>query len=182
MRVLLLLAAGLLGACGPVPETLTLIEPEDRLLRGPGQSVRLEYVAHDAQGRRVAEPRLRWSSSSPEVATVEGGVVTARKTGRTTIEVSGGKARASVSFRVAIPGRLLLGAGEHGFIEVGRPERLSATVQDELGKRGTTSRSGGRSSSFGSEPSTAGEGPSRGCRSTGSPRTRRSSRSPPRGG
>jgi hypothetical protein len=111
------------------------VEPEVRLLREPGQSVKLECVALDAQGRRLAEPRLSWSSSAPEVATVENGVVTARRTGRATIEVSSGKARASLSFLVSIPGRLVLRAGDRDFIEVGRAERLTATVLDELGKR-----------------------------------------------
>jgi hypothetical protein len=135
-RGLLVVLLGLLGACGPVPDTLTLIEPPERLLRAPGQSVRLEYVAHDARGQRLEAPlKLRWVSSAPEVATVEDGVVTARRSGRATIEVSGGKARASTSFVVSIPGRLALRAGEHGFLEVGRAERLFATAQDELGKR-----------------------------------------------
>jgi hypothetical protein len=134
-RVLLLLLGGLLAACGPAPETLTLVEPEVRLLREPGQSVRLECVAHDAQGRLVPEPRLSWSSSAPEIARVEQGVVTALRTGRATIEVSSGKARASMSFVVSIPGRLAAQVGDGDFIEVGRKERLIATVVDELGKR-----------------------------------------------
>ncbi|MDC0712778.1 Ig-like domain-containing protein [Stigmatella sp. ncwal1] len=135
IRWLLFLAGGLLGACGPTPESLTILGPEERQLREPGQSVRLEYEAKDSQGRRLAEPRLHWSSSSPEVATVEKGVVIARKTGQAVIEVSGGRARASTRFVVTIPGRLALRAGEQEFIEIGRPERLFATVLDELGKR-----------------------------------------------
>ncbi|WP_075006643.1 Ig-like domain-containing protein [Stigmatella aurantiaca] len=135
-RVVWFVAAGLLlGACAPSPETLTILGPEEHQLREPGQSVRLEYEAKDAQGRRLAEPRLHWSSSSPDVATVEKGVVVARKTGQATIEVSGGNARASKRFVVTIPGRLALRAGEQEFIEIGRSERLFATVMDELGKR-----------------------------------------------
>ncbi|SEU37585.1 Ig-like domain-containing protein [Stigmatella erecta] len=135
IRVWCFVAAGLLGACAPSPETLTILGPEEHQLREPGQSVRLEYEAKDAQGRRLAEPRLYWSSSSPDVATVEKGVVVARKTGQATIEVSGGNARASTRFVVTIPGRLALRAGEQEFIEIGRSERLFATVLDELGKR-----------------------------------------------
>ncbi len=134
-RMLWGLCVGLLGACGPVPDSLTLLEPDERLLRSPGQSMKLEYEAFDAQGRRLVEPRLRWSSSAPEVASVEGGKVVARRSGRATIEVSGGRARAALSFVVSIPGRLRVWAGEGEFIEVGRDERLGATVQDELGKR-----------------------------------------------
>lgn len=133
--LLCFLSSALLAGCEPVPEQLTLVEPEVRLLGERGQAIKLESVAQDAQGRRLAEPRLSWSSSAPEVATVENGVVTARSTGRTTIHVSGGKARASLSFVVSIPGKLVLQAGNGSFIEVGRHERLTATVLDERGKR-----------------------------------------------
>jgi hypothetical protein len=122
-------------SCDPVPEKLTLLEPEVRLLRERGQSVRLQPLAHDAQGQLLVEPRLIWSSTAPEVVTVENGVVTARRSGRATIHVSGGQARASTSFVVSIPGKLVLQAGNGSFIEVGRQERLTVTVLDELGKR-----------------------------------------------
>lgn len=133
--LLCFLPAALLCGCDPAPEQLTLLEPEARLLRERGQSVKLSPLAHDAQGRQLAEPRLSWSSTAPEVASVEDGVVTARSTGRATIHVSGGKARASTSFVVSIPGKLVLQAGNGSFIEVGRPERLTVTVLDERGKR-----------------------------------------------
>ncbi|XXF78714.1 Ig-like domain-containing protein [Myxococcaceae bacterium GXIMD 01537] len=133
-RTLVVLSAGLLGACGSAPESITLVEPGERLLRRPGQSVQLEYLAHDARGRRLAEPRVKWVSSAPEVATVADGVVTAVKSGRAVVEVAGGRGRASVSFVVSIPGSLEVRASGVDFLEAGRSVKVSATVKDELGR------------------------------------------------
>lgn len=133
-RTLLVLSASLLGACGSAPESITLVEPGERLLRHPGQFVQIEYHAHDAKGRRLAEPRVKWVSSAPEVATVADGVVTAVKSGRAVVEVAGGRGRASVSFVVSIPGSLEVRAPGADFLEAGRSVKVSATVKDELGR------------------------------------------------
>jgi hypothetical protein len=89
MRAVCLCALLALGAaCHSGVERLTLVEPEQRLLRERGQQVRLVAVAENRAGAAIATPQLRWSSDSPEVASVDDGTVTALKSGRAVIRAS----------------------------------------------------------------------------------------------
>jgi hypothetical protein len=132
--VVALAALGLLGACGPSPTTITVQPPEGRFLRVVGQSVPLEFTVQDAQGRRMAEPRLRWTSSAPEVASVqEDGTVVARKSGKTIIGVQGGSAKAALPLELTILGSLEVRAPGADFLEVGRTIKLHVVARNEQG-------------------------------------------------
>jgi len=107
---------------------------EERPLHAAGQTVVVQATALDSQGERVEEPRLRWISSSPEVASVENGVVVARRSGRTTIAAAAGKARASVEVQVSIPSMVDIRVDGADFILAGNSVAISAVVRNELGK------------------------------------------------
>lgn len=134
-RSLLILCLLLLGACRSAPATLLLEAPENRSLHAAGDSLQLQVVALDAKGRQVEEPRLHWVSSAPEVATVAEGKVVARRSGRSTIAVVAGKARASVDVHVSIPSVMDIRASGADFLLAGSSSSISAVVKNDLGKR-----------------------------------------------
>jgi hypothetical protein len=134
LRTLLLVSTVLLGACGSAPATLTLEAPHNDPLHVHGEKLALKVTALDAKGRPVEEPELRWVSSSPEVATVDNGVVVARRSGRTTIAVASGPARASHEVLVSIPGQIDIRVDSPDFLLAGQSMAISAVVKDEQGK------------------------------------------------
>jgi hypothetical protein len=134
LRLWFLLSTLVLSACRSAPATLTLVAPQERPLHAPGESLVLQVVALDAGGRPVENPSLRWVSSAPEVATVQDGVVVARKSGRATIAAAAGRARASVEVQVSIPGQLDIRVDNADFLLAGSSVPLSAVVKDEQGK------------------------------------------------
>ncbi|ATB29159.1 Ig-like domain-containing protein [Melittangium boletus] len=134
VRCLLLMSLLVLGACRSAPATLLLAVSEERPLHAAGQTVVVQATALDAQGERVEEPKLRWISSAPEVASVENGVVVARRSGRTTIAAAAGKARASVEVQVSIPSMLDIRVDGADFLLAGNSIAISAVVRNELGK------------------------------------------------
>ncbi|WP_338863180.1 Ig-like domain-containing protein [Myxococcus stipitatus] len=127
------LALGLLSACGPSPTSLTFEPLESRFLRTPGQNVKLDYVVLDAEGQRMSEPKLRWTSSAPEVALVQDGVMTVRKSGKTIIGVTGGKVREALPLDLVILNSLDVRAPGADFLEVGRTIKLRVVARNEQG-------------------------------------------------
>jgi uncharacterized protein YjdB len=128
------LALGVLGACGPTPTTITLEQPEQRYLRTQGQNLPLSYTVLDADGRKMMDTRLRWTSSAPEVASVlEDGTVVARKSGKTIIGVQGGRAKAALPLDLTILASLDVRAPGADFVEVGRTIKLRVVARNEAG-------------------------------------------------
>ncbi|MGZ3459596.1 MAG: Ig-like domain-containing protein [Archangium sp.] len=135
LRSLLVVSVVVLGACRSAPHSLTLALPEDRPLHASGESVVLRAVALDSTGQPVENPRLRWVSSAPEVASVEeGGVVVARRSGKATISAAAGKARASVEVQVSIPSQVDIRVDGADFLPAGSSIPISVLVRNELGK------------------------------------------------
>jgi uncharacterized protein YjdB len=133
-RSLLVVSVLVLGACRSAPDSLTLSLTENRPLHAPGESVVVQAVALDAKGQPVEDPKLRWMSSAPEVATVEDGVVVARRSGKTTIAAAAGKARASVEVQVSIPSLVDIRVDGADFLLAGNSIAISTVVRNELGK------------------------------------------------
>jgi len=103
-------------------------------LRERGETVQLEVIATDKEGRRISRPKQTWWSSAPEVASVsENGLVTAKKTGKADITVSSGKADAKVSFVVTIPAVVEVRAGGLDHLDTGKHVTLHVTVKSEDG-------------------------------------------------
>ncbi len=133
-RAILVLALGLLSACGPSPQSITFQPLESKYLRTPGQSVKLDYVVLDTEGKRMSEPKLRWTSSATDVALVQDGVLTVRKSGKTTIGVTGGKVRAALPLDLVILNSLDARAPGADFMEVGRIIKLRVVARNEQGE------------------------------------------------
>jgi len=134
--LLLTAALGLWGGCTPAPDKLELISPQGKTLRVRGEQVHLEVVAVDRQGRRIADPKLRFWSSAPEVVGVfEDGVLVAKRSGSAQITATaGGKVTATLQLTVAIPGALEVHAGNLDALETGRSTPLYASVKSEDGR------------------------------------------------
>ena len=132
-RSVLVLVLGLLSACGPTPNTITVQPLETKYLRTPGQNVKLDFVVLDAEGQRMSEPKLRWTSSATDVALVQDGVVTVRKSGKTTIGVTGGKVRTAIPLDLTILNTLDVRAPGADFMEVGRVIKLRVVARNEQG-------------------------------------------------
>jgi uncharacterized protein YjdB len=133
-RSLLVLSVLVLGACRSAPASLTLTAEENRPLHATGEKLVLRAVALDAKGQPVENPELRWVSSAPDVAAVEGGVVGAKKSGKATIAAAAGKARASVEVQVSIPSLVDIRVDSPDFLLAGNSVAISAVVKNELGK------------------------------------------------
>ncbi|WP_240356226.1 MULTISPECIES: Ig-like domain-containing protein [Myxococcus] len=123
----------MLGACGPSPESLTFQPLESKFLRTPGQNVKLDYTVLDAEGQRMSEPKLRWTSSATDVALVQDGVVTVRKSGKTIIGVTGGKVREALPLDLVILNSLDVRAPGADFLEVGRTIKMRVVARNEQG-------------------------------------------------
>jgi uncharacterized protein YjdB len=134
VRSLLLLSVLVLGACRAAPDSLTLTMPENRPLHAHGETMVVQAVALDAKGQPVEDAKLRWVSSAPDVATVDNGVVVARKSGKATISAAAGKARASVDVQVSIPSLVDIRVDGADFLLAGNSIAISAVVKNELGK------------------------------------------------
>ena len=132
-RSVLVLVLGLLSACGSSPDTITVQPLETKYLRTPGQNVKLDYVVLDAEGQRMSEPKLRWTSSATDVALVQDGVVTVRKSGKTTIGVTGGNIRTAIPLDLTILNSLDVRAPGADFMEVGRVIKLRVVARNEQG-------------------------------------------------
>ncbi len=124
----------LLSACGPSPDSITVQPLETKYLRTPGQNVPLQFVVLDSEGKRMSEPKLRWTSSATDVALVQDGVVTVRKSGKTTIGVTGGKIRTAIPLDLTILNTLDVRAPGADFMEVGRVIKLRVVARNEQGE------------------------------------------------
>lgn len=124
---------GLLSACGPTPTTMKLEPLETKYLRTPGQTVKLAYEVFDAEGQPMSDPKLRWTSSAPDVAQVQEGLLTVRKSGKTTIGATGGKVRAALPLELTILNSLDVRAPGADFLEVGRVIKLRVVARNEQG-------------------------------------------------
>ena len=84
----------------PGPVTRVDLEPLKTALI-VGSSARLVATARSSEGNPRSDAQLTWTSSMPQVATVDAaGVVTARAPGKTTIGATAGSGKASVSLSV----------------------------------------------------------------------------------
>lgn len=143
MHRLLLLGSILLLGCGSEPRLenrppkVARVEVEaeaQELFRG--QRVRWIARAWDDRGGSIPEPPVRWSSTAPEIVTVDGtGELLALSVGTARIEaeIGGKRAGAEVRVREARLARLAIEPRDPRVIE-GHSLRLEATVFDEVGR------------------------------------------------
>lgn len=92
--------------------TITLDRSVDTLV--PQQPRQVTAVVRDAAGNSLAGRAVTWSSSSPGVASVSGGLITALSPGQTTVSASSEGKSATVAVTVVQGGMLSVGGGALG--------------------------------------------------------------------
>jgi len=143
-RTAVLAALALLAACGPAVDRVEIL-PRQVFLEAAGATAALAATPRDPGGWPLDLP-VRWSSSTPAVATVDAaGQVVARKTGEALVRAEAGGAVAEARVRVTIPARAKL---EPAALElVGLPAqallqlRLETEAGGDVSPRRTTWRS-----------------------------------------
>lgn len=84
-RLLCLLLLAAAGACARKPASVQ-VSPKKVLLYGVDRSQRLTARVLDKNGRELEGVRAAWSSSAPDVASVdEGGLIVSKKEGKTSV-------------------------------------------------------------------------------------------------
>jgi hypothetical protein len=136
--VLLALAV---AACGPSVKTVS-VEPAKVTLDAKGATVQLKAVAKDDKGNPIDPTKVKvaWSSAAPQTAAVdETGVLTAQRSGETTVTASVGEVKGTAPVVVSIPASISVSAVSKEL----RPAEtvvLSVVVVDDAGKPVTVPR------------------------------------------
>lgn len=107
----------------------------------PGSSVQLSAAPRGEDGRTLPGRPVTWSTSDPEIATVDSaGVVTGASEGEATITVASGTHQATALIHVWIPVASVQISPADPFVNVGSALQLTATPKDAEG-RALTGRS-----------------------------------------
>ncbi|HET8724474.1 MAG TPA: Ig-like domain-containing protein [Anaeromyxobacteraceae bacterium] len=139
-RIAVLLALAV-AACGPSVKTVS-VEPAKVTLDAKGATVQLKAVAKDDKGAAIdpAKVKVAWSSAAPQTAAVdETGVLTAQRSGETTVTASVGEVKGSVPVVVSIPVSVSVSAISKD-LRPGETVVLSVVVVDDAGKPVTVPR------------------------------------------
>ena len=134
-RKYLALAVGLgLAACGPKVSSLEA-QPKTVTLVKKGEGAQLKVVAKDAEGKDLENVPLTYTSSAPEIVTVDatGGLMPV-KSGDATVKVAfGEKVAIDVPVKVSLPATLSI-APAAVKLTVGENATVIARVLDEKGR------------------------------------------------
>ena len=96
-----------------------------------GQSVQMEYTM-EMEPAEATRPQLVWESSDPSVLSVDqNGLVTALKTGKATLTLSGGEASVSCAVTVTVPAESLAFDQESYQVAMGKTLVLPLTALPE---------------------------------------------------
>ncbi|WP_419936865.1 choice-of-anchor B family protein [Candidatus Palauibacter sp.] len=112
-----------------------LISPERLDLDALGDTVRISVTIRDARGNAVPGLEVAWSSSRPDIATVDSsGLVTAAGNGEAVVTAAAGQvnATATVSVRQSAAS-IAVSPDSVSFEALGDTTRLSATIRDARG-------------------------------------------------
>lgn len=111
--------------------TVSLSFNKPELSLSVGQSVQMEYTM-EMEPAEATRPQLVWESSDPSVLSVDqNGLVTALKTGKATLTLSGGEASASCAVTVTVPAESLAFAQESYQVSMGKTLVLPITALPE---------------------------------------------------
>jgi uncharacterized protein YjdB len=130
--LILVLGVTAFVACKSV-KTISLIPPQ-AILNAKDASTLLRASAKDDNGAVMENATITWSSSSPDVATVENGKVVALKSGDATITAASGKVTSEAKVIVSIPASIEVTPSTVEILGIGASSMLSALVKDDLGK------------------------------------------------
>lgn len=111
--------------------TVSLSFNKPELSLSVGQSVQMEYTM-EMEPAEATRPQLVWESSDPSVLSVDQkGLVTALKTGKATLTLSGGEASASCAVTVTVPAESLAFEQESYQVSMGKTLVLPLTALPE---------------------------------------------------
>lgn len=111
--------------------TVSLSFGKKELSLSVGQSYQMEYTM-ELEPAEATRPQLIWESSDPSVLSVDqNGLVTALKTGKATLTLSGGEASVSCAVTVTVPAESLTFDQESYQVAMGKTLVLPLTVLPE---------------------------------------------------
>lgn len=111
--------------------TVSLSFNKPELSLSVGQSVQMEYTM-EMEPAEATRPQLVWESSDPSVLSVDqNGLVTALKTGKATLTLSGGEASVSCAVTVTVPAESLAFEQESYQVSMGKTLVLPLTALPE---------------------------------------------------
>ena len=111
--------------------TVSLSFGNKELSLSVGQSVQMEYTM-EMEPAEATRPQLVWESSDPSVLSVDqNGLVTALKTGKATLTLSGGEASVSCAVTVTVPAESLTFDQESYQVAMGKTLVLPLTALPE---------------------------------------------------
>lgn len=121
----------LMVACKPSPEKIN-VSPDNIQLNEKGASAPLTAEAVDKNGAKVEGVAITWSSSAPDVASVdEGGKVTAVGSGSATVTAHADKLSADVPVTVSIPAKLNVDKTQLTLTPEASSDTVTATVMTD---------------------------------------------------
>lgn len=125
-------AGSLLAGCAPQITKLAA-NPATATLNKLDQNVSISVAATDAAGNVIAQPQFTWTSADPTVAAVDAnGLITAKKSGTTTVTVQAGQVSAQVPVTVGIYSAIKINPDKLA-LNVGDKSALQAQIVDEKG-------------------------------------------------
>jgi uncharacterized protein YjdB len=129
------------AACGPSVKSVS-VEPARMTLDAKGATVELKAVARDDKGQAIdpAKVKVAWSSAAPQTASVDAaGVLTAQRSGETTVTASVGEVKGAAPVVVSIPVSISVSTVSSE-ARPGDTVLLKVTVVDDTGKPVTVPR------------------------------------------
>ena len=99
-----------------------------------GETVALDATLLDADGERLTDPSISWTSSNPSIARVESGVVTGVHDGDVTITAGAQGRTAAARITVRFPATRMFISPESPTLPTGTSVQLHATVLDPRGE------------------------------------------------
>lgn len=111
------------------------VEPKQLSFTEANKKEQLKASAVTADGKPVDGVKFEFSSSDPQVATVDAnGTVVAVKSGSASVEVKGAEKSAKVPVEISIPGAIVLKGGPIALTGIGTTATIDAQVQDDAGR------------------------------------------------
>ncbi len=129
------------AACGPSVKSVS-VEPAKVTLDAKGATVQLKAVAKDEKGNPIdpAKVKVAWSSAAPQTAAVdETGVVTAQRSGETSVTAAVGEVKGTAPVVVSIPASVGVSPVSKD-MRPGETVVLAVVVVDDTGKPVTVPR------------------------------------------
>ncbi|MBI5549809.1 MAG: Ig-like domain-containing protein [Deltaproteobacteria bacterium] len=133
VKTLSVAVALMVAACGPKVASIE-VTPKTVDLSKKADAVTLVATPKDAQGNKIENLALAWSSGDAKVATVDNGKVAAVDSGETQIKVTFEQISATVPVKISIPASISFAPAAVTLEGLGSKAHVTAKVMDSKGK------------------------------------------------